>query len=100
MRSCLLVLLLGLAACAVAPPVQEMSDARQAIAAARDAGADDLAGARLREAESLLATAERNLQLGTSNGYWSARKAALGAKQTAFDALLISRSARAPRPLP
>ena len=90
--------LLLLASCATAPPVQEMSDARQAIAAARQAGADQYASDQLKEAEAMLASAEDYLQSGTSNGYWSARRAALNAKDTALDALLVSRSATNPDP--
>ena len=81
-------------ACATAPPVQEMSDARQAIAAAREAGAERYAPQRLDQAVTLLSTAERLLQAGNSNAYWQARKAALDAKETAFEALLASREAR------
>ncbi len=90
----LMILLLVLAGCAMVPPVQEMSDARQALAAAQEAGADEYAATRLNEARRLLAAAERYLQEGNANGYWSARRAALDAKETAFDALLISRTAR------
>lgn len=82
-----------LAGCAAAPPVQEMSDARQAIAAAREAGADRLAADRLAEAQALLASAEEYLAWANASGYWSARRAAISAKETAFDALLISRKA-------
>ncbi|MEM9208926.1 MAG: lipoprotein LipL71, partial [Pseudomonadota bacterium] len=46
--------------CESAPPVQEMSDARQAIAVARDAGAEQIAAAELSEAEALLDSARRN----------------------------------------
>jgi hypothetical protein len=75
-----------------------MSDARQAIAAARQAGAEQYAAGQLKEAEALLESAEGYLQSGTSNGYWSARRAALSAKDTALDALLVSRSATNPDP--
>ena len=88
---CLLGLLV---ACATAPPVQEMSDARQAIAAAKEAGAEDLAVDQLGEAEILLMSAEKYLQTGTSSAYWQARKAAVSAKEVAFEALLTSRTAR------
>ncbi len=82
-----------LAGCATAPPVQEMSDARQAIAAAREAGAAQHAAQRLAEAESLLASAEQYLAWANASGYWSARRAAVSAKETALDALLMSRKA-------
>ncbi len=89
-----LIALLLLAACAAAPPVQEMSDARQAVAAAREAGAERFAGAKLREAESLLASAEGFLQASTANAYWMAKRAAIDAKDIALEALLTSRRAR------
>jgi len=88
------ILVLVLSACATSPPVQEMSDARQAIAAARDAGAETYAPQRLRDAESSLAMAESYLQDGISSSYWSAKQSALKAKETAFDALLKSRAAQ------
>ena len=56
-----LALTLLLAACETAPPVQEMSDARQAITVAREAGAADLAAAELAEAEKYLQNAEDKL---------------------------------------
>jgi len=86
--SCLLVV----AACSTAgPPVQEMSDARQAIAAAREAGAATYADAGLRSAEDRLAEAETQLN---QRMYWEARRLALDAKDSAVDALLRSRSLR------
>lgn len=88
----LLVLALLLQACATAPPVQEMSDARQAIAAAREAGAGELAPATLLSAEESLAQAEQQLQNGI---WWAARKSALSARENAFNALLESRNRRA-----
>ena len=71
-----------------------MSDARQAIAAAKEAGAEELAVDQLDEAESLLVTAEKYLKTGTSAAYWQARKAAITAKEVAFEALLTSRTVR------
>jgi hypothetical protein len=93
-----MLLLVLLSACATAPPVQEMSDARQAIAAARQAGAESHAAVKLQEAELMLESAENYLQTGSSNGYWSARRAALSAKDTALDALLVSRGVTNPDP--
>lgn len=93
---CLALLVGFLAGCATAPPVQEMSDARQAIAAAKEAGADQLAVDQLGRAEVLLQNAEAFLLVGTSNAYWQARKAAVGAKDMAFEALLTSRNAQTP----
>lgn len=90
----MLMLLLALTAgCATAPPVQEMSDARQAIAAAREAGAEELAPDGLNQAETLLDGAEEYLKQGTSASYWQAKKAATSAKDVAFEALLTSRDA-------
>ena len=88
------LLLLGIVACATVPPVQEMSDARQAIAAAREAGAETYASGQLRQAQDSLVVAEGYLQTGTSSAYWQARKAAISAKEKAFDALLTSRNAQ------
>lgn len=93
-RFCTGLLLLWVAACATAPPVQEMSDARQAIAAAREVDAQALAGEKLSEAEDLLDTAERYLEAGGSTNYWQARQAAVRAKEAAFEALLASRTAQ------
>lgn len=84
-------LLLLAGACASAPPVQEMSDARQAIAAAREAGAEQYAASRLARAVDLMAIAERDLQ---ARLYHGARRAAVEAKNAAFDALLQAREAR------
>ena len=88
----------ALAGCATAPPVQEMSDARQAIAAAKEAGAGQLAADELGGAQVLLQNAEAFLVVGTSNAYWQAKKAAIGAKEKAFEALLTSRNAKTPIP--
>ena len=84
------MLLLALAACATSPPVQEMSDARQAIAAAKEAGAETYAAEQLGDAEGKLASAEEHLQSGV---YWLAKRDADDAKNTAFEALLTSRDA-------
>lgn len=91
-RGLLILLGLLLAGCAAVPPVQEMSDARQAISAAREAGAAQYASDRLNQAESLLESAEEYLTWNNSSGYWSARRAAVNAKERAFDALLLSRA--------
>lgn len=89
-----LILVLALAGCATAPPVQEMSDARQAIEAAREAGAAELAPDQLSQAQALLDGAEEYLELGTSAAYWQAKKNAVSAKDVAFEALLTSRNAK------
>ena len=70
------------AACGTAP-VQEMSDARQAIAAARDAGARDYAPDQYDKAESLMKNAERMLHNGE---YGKARERANEARDEAIRA--------------
>ena len=74
----------GLAACETAPPVQEMSDARQAIAVAKEAGAADHAAFHLEAAEKYLASAEKKLG---EQAYHQARRDANQAKIKALDAL-------------
>ncbi len=73
-----------LAACETAPPVQEMSDARQAIAVAKKAGAADLASFHLNAAEKYLASAEQSLG---RQAYHQAKRDAEHAKMKALDAL-------------
>ena len=81
------VALLLLAAGCETMPVQEMSDARQAIMAARDAGAETHAADKLEAAEDSLQSAEKYLN---SRNYGIARSAALEAKSQAIDALRLS----------
>ncbi len=69
--------------CAVAPPVQEMSDARQAIRAAQEAHAGKHAPGTLSQAEELLSHATRSLEQGA---YEDARRAAVAARQKAIAA--------------
>ena len=76
--------MLILAACSSGPPVQEMSDARQAIAVAREAGASEHAPTDLRAAEDYLDSALRNL---SKKAYGQARIDALEAKNKALEAL-------------
>jgi hypothetical protein len=73
-----------LAACATSPPVQEMSDARQAIAAAEAADAARLAPETLDAARRYLGEAERQLQ---QEAYGPARMNAVRAKNRAIAAL-------------
>lgn len=77
----LVVLLLAasLAACA-SLPAQEMSDARQAIEAARAAGGDRYTPQTLEQAETLISVAIREASEGD---YRAARLAARRAKQQA-----------------
>ena len=79
----LAVAALALAACAGAP-VQEMSNARQAIRAARDAGAERTAPQKLNEAEALLNRAEDSLE---RRAYREARRNAIAARDKAAEAL-------------
>lgn len=78
-----LVSLLLLGACTVMPPVQEMSDARQAIKAAREADAERYAPQKLRSAEDSLELATNTLEQGE---YEAARMAASVAKALAIKA--------------
>jgi hypothetical protein len=75
---------LVLAGCVTAPPVQEMSDARQAIAAAEQADAGRVAADTLADARRFLAEAERQIQ---EQAYGPARMNAVRAKNRAALAL-------------
>lgn len=79
--SVLIVVLLG--ACAVLPPVQEMSDARQALEAARQARAATYAPQQLHSAEDSMELATTTLNQGN---YDEARMAARVAKALAIKA--------------
>jgi hypothetical protein len=81
---------LVLAGCAVAPPVQEMSDARQAIMAAESAGADRWARDAIGEARRFLAEAEEDI---AGRAYGPARSNALRAQDRAVRALRQSQAA-------
>jgi hypothetical protein len=73
----------SLAGCA-SPPVQEMSDARQAISAARTAGAPASTSPDFYAAQAAITRAEKHLE---AQEYTRARLAALEAKQHAGAAL-------------
>ena len=73
-----------LTGCVTAPPVQEMSDARQAIAAAELADSDRVAVDTLDDARRFLAEAERQIQ---EQAYGPARLNAVRAKNRAVLAL-------------
>jgi purine-nucleoside phosphorylase len=91
----LIALLLVAGGCGTTPPVQEMSDARQAIAAAKEAGAEQMATEDFRAAEAFLDSAQRKL---SERAYAQARRDALQAKAKAHDALaLIESAASEPR---
>lgn len=84
--ACVLALL---SACASAP-VQEMSDARQAIRAAQAAGAAEKAPEPLRRAQALVDEAQRRLQ---RHDYREAERNALEAHAEAVRALDAARAA-------
>ncbi len=73
-----------LLACASGPPVQEMSDARQAIAAVQGAESNDRASQLLRQARALLESAEGKLRRQAYNG---AKVDAVEARRKALEAL-------------
>lgn len=79
----LFVGILGLAGC-ISAPVQEMSDARQAIAAARVAGATEKTSPEFYAAQAAITRAEKHLE---AQEYTSARYAAMEAKRHAGAAL-------------
>ena len=90
-RGMLWAALLLLAACA-AVPTQEMSDARQSVQAAYDAGADKWARENLRSAEEYLRRAERELEL---RFYSRARHDAIVARSEALKARNVALAIRA-----
>lgn len=83
-RAALLVSVLVANGCETAPPVQEMSDARQAIAVAIEAGAEERAAIHLKAAEFYLKSAEEKLG---ARKFLEARYDARQAKAKALDAL-------------
>lgn len=97
MKTSVLAVLLAVAgimgACESTPPVQEMSDARQAITVAREAGAEKYAASDLTAAEDLLASAHAKL---VERSYNLARRDATQAKQKALDALKMSEQLNPP----
>ena len=84
-----MLILILVAACATSPPVQEMSDARQAITAAEEADADLLAPDVIDSARRYLVVAERQLQ---QEAYGLARVNAVRAKDRAVEALQVSQA--------
>ena len=95
-RSLVPIVLLALVAiggCVTSPPVQEMSDARQAIAAAEQADAAEHAPAELNEAQSFLAQAEQQLR---EEAYGPARANAVRAKNRAVEALATAQASGSP----
>jgi hypothetical protein len=88
LAACMLMIV---SACAGAP-VQEMSDARQAVRAAQAAGAEERAPAELAEARRLIGEAQEYLQ---RHEYGQAQDTALEARRQAIRALDKSREAAA-----
>jgi hypothetical protein len=84
LRGIIVALTLLVASCGTTPPVQEMSDARQAISVAIDAGAKERAAADLGAAQGYLDSAEKNL---ANRAYSKAREDAQLAKESALAAL-------------
>lgn len=85
----LLAALTLVAGCAGAP-LQEMSDARQAIGAAQRAGAEKHAPAQFAEAQKLVESARLNL---TKGDYRQAREEAGQAREKAMEARRIAEEA-------
>ena len=81
--------------CAQKPPTQEIADAEAAIAAARDAGAEEHAPDELSSAEELLAQAKSEVD---SEQYREARNHAFQSKEKADLAREMALKAKAPRP--
>jgi hypothetical protein len=78
-------------------PVQEMSDARQAIVAARQAGATESTSPDLYAAQAAIARAEKHLE---AQEYTRARLAAMQAKHHAGAALAGAQAQSAAAPSP
>jgi PBP1b-binding outer membrane lipoprotein LpoB len=79
----IIVFTMFLSGCTTIAPVQEMSNARQSIKAAKDANAENLAANVLSEAQQRLRSAMRELDAGE---YERARILALEAKHLALKA--------------
>ena len=79
----------------IGAPVQEMSNARQAIRAAQKAGAEQHAPAVLAEAQKLLDQAKGNLQHGQ---YRASREEAEQARAKALEARRLAEEATQPKP--
>jgi hypothetical protein len=96
----LILVLVGVACllgCQMGPPVQEMSDARQAIVAAAAAGATRGSSPEYDAAQAAIVRAESHLQ---AQEYARARLAALQAKHHAAAALANAQHAESQAPPP
>jgi len=89
LRFCLAIAAVVVGGCVTTPPVQEMSDARQAIAAAEEADAQRLAAGVLDDARRFLEEAEQQIQ---QQAYGPARLNAVRAKNRAASALRSAQS--------
>jgi hypothetical protein len=76
-------------------PVQEMSNARQAVLAAKKAGAEQYAPEPMADAERLLKSAKASLNQGE---YRAARDAAEQAREKAMEARRLAEAAAAAKP--
>ena len=87
-----LMIVFTLSACATLPPLQEMSNARQTITAAKEMNSSAEQSQKIQEAERLLSRAERRMEV---NLYESARQDALRAQKEAIEFIewAISQSA-------
>ncbi len=90
LRKAFAVLVCGVLTACAGAPVQEMSDARQAIRAAHDAGAERSAPQPLIEARTYMERAEADLH---RRNYRDARRNAVAARGKAAEALGAARSA-------
>ena len=85
MKQRVFTILLGLfilTGCATLPPLQEMSNARQTISAAKGLSENAATDKKILEAERLLARAQRRIEV---NLYDSARQDALRAQEEAIE---------------
>ncbi len=91
LKALLVVSILSLLGACAAAPVQEMSDARQAVTAAAEAGASQYAAESLNSAQTLLHSAESKLEEHLFTG---ARRDAEAARAEALEALRITLEAK------
>ena len=77
-----IIVLFALSACATLPPLQEMSNARQTIAAAKEMNSNAEQSEKILEAERLISRAERRMEV---NLYEPARQDALRAQKEAIE---------------